>query len=354
MINQIREVIDQEFGVADDAGLIIAGSDASCVGQPIPFADKVLSCKNQDVTIGGCSFHKIYDRNRLDSIIFIKSDEDCSKYLSLIAINIINLKAYYDEKFEKLNFIKSILFDNALPGDLSLRLKELHIPYDARRVVFVIKTEKNVDSHVHDVIQSLFPNKSKDFIIILNNETTVLLKELKDEGDPSGIEKTASDIVNTLNSELIIKAYIGVGSPVDNIADIRRSFREANTALEVGGVFNNDKSVFRYDNLGIGRLIYQLPDDLCKMFLHEIFREGAFESLDGETIHTIQEFFENNLNVSETSRQLYVHRNTLVYRLDKIQKVTGLDIRKFDDAIIFEAAMLVKKYIDKKNADRNL
>lgn len=348
MINQVREVIDDEFGVADETGLIIACSDSSCIGKTIPGIDSVLACKDQNLALDGYSYHKIFDRNKLDSIVYIKSEEDCLKYLSLIAINVINLKAYYDEKFEKINFIRSILFDNALPGDLSLRIKELHIPYNGYRVVLVVKTDKTDDSYVHDVIQELFPNKTKDFIIILDNNTTVLLKELKSENDYAEIEKTAAEIINTLNSELMIKANIGIGSIVHNIADIRRSFDEAKTALQVGAIFSNDRSVFNYNNLGIGRLIYQLPDELCRLFLHEVFSQGAFESLDAETIHTIQKFFENNLNVSETSRQLYVHRNTLVYRLDKIQKITGLDIRKFDDAIIFKVAMLVKKYVDKQ------
>ncbi|MDP4092838.1 MAG: helix-turn-helix domain-containing protein [Bacillota bacterium] len=350
MINQVREIIDQEFGLTDDTGMIIVCSNESRIGQVIPEIREVLPAKESKVVIDGITFNKIFDKTRLEFVAFIYSDlPEASKYISLISINAVNLKAYYDEKFDKVNFLKSILFENTLPGDTSLRIKELHINYNAYRTVFVIRTQKNRDTHAHEVIQGLFPNKLKDFIIILDNENTVLIKELKSEDDCREIEKTAKAIVDTLNSELMIKVLIGVGSVVGNITEIGRSFKEAQTALQVGGIFESDKAVFNYNRLGIGRLIYQLPQNLCKLFLDEVFKPDSFDSLDSETIHTIQKFFENNLNVSETSRQLYVHRNTLVYRLDKIQKITGLDIRKFDDAIIFKVAMLVKKYIDKDN-----
>ena len=145
----------------------------------------------------------------------------------------------------------------------------------------------------------------------------------------------------------MVKASIGIGTIVDSTIDLERSYKEAKMALLVGGIFENDRPIVNYNNLGIGRLIYQIPVEFCKLFLNEVFRTGSFEMLDTETMLTIQKFFENNLNVSETSRQLYVHRNTLVYRLDKIEKITGLDLRRFDDAIIFKVAMLVKRYLDK-------
>jgi len=191
----------------------------------------------------------------------------------------------------------------------------------------------------------LFPSKNKDFVIVLDDENTVLIKELKPDFEQKEISKIAKIIIDTLSSELV-KAKVGVGTVVDNIKDIGKSYKEAEMALLIGGIFDDDKQVNDYNKLGIGRLIYQLPTTSCTLFLNEVFKEGSFESLDQETMFTIQKFFENNLNVSETSRQLYIHRNTLVYRLDKIQKITGLDLRMFDDAIIFKVAMLVKKYLD--------
>jgi carbohydrate diacid regulator len=214
-------------------------------------------------------------------------------------------------------------------------------------VAFLVKTEKTRDIYAHDIVQGLFPNKAKDFIIILDDDNIVLIKELKSMEDTKEIEKTAKIIIDSLGAELMVKAFIGIGTVVDNIKDLARSFKEAQMALLIGRIFESDKAIINYNRLGIGRLIYQIPTTLCELFLNEVFKNNTFESLDAETMLTIQKFFENHLNVSETSRQLYVHRNTLVYRLDKIKKLTGLDLTSFDDAVIFKVAILVKKYLDK-------
>ena len=348
LVQQIKEIIHCEFGIADEGGVILACSDEKKVGKVIPAAPEIVESKERFVVIDGITYHKIYIKNKLEFIAYIASAEDNStKYLSLISINVTNVKAYYEEKFDKSNFIKNIITDNVLPGDVPFRARELHLAYNAYRVVFLVKTEKSKDMHSHEIVQSLFPNKARDFVIALDSENTVLVKELKSNDDHKDIDKTARIIIDTLSAESMVKVSIGIGTVVDNLRDIGRSFKEAQTALLVGGIFESDKSIINYNNLGIGRLIYQLPTTLCKLFLREVFSEKAYESLDSETLLTIQKFFENNLNISETSRQLYVHRNTLVYRLDKIQKITGLDLRKFDDAITFKVALLVKKYLDK-------
>lgn len=348
LICQIKEIIDMEFGILDNTGLIIACSDEKRVGQIELVTPKLIESKQQVFVQEGVSFQKVYIKNKLEFITFIKSDsEESLKYLSLISINLANIKVYYDEKFDKNNLIKSIILDNILPGDIPLRAKELHLAYNAYRVAFLIKTDRTKEMHCHEIIQSLFPNKTKDFVIVLDDESTVLIKELKNNSDYKEIDKTSKIIIDTLNTESMVKAVIGIGTIIDNIRDIGRSYKEAQTALLVGSIFDAEKSIINYNNLGLGRLIYQLPPTLCKLFLKEVFNEGTLEALDAETLLTIQKFFENNLNVSETSRQLYVHRNTLVYRLDKIQKITGLDLRKFDDAIIFKVATLVRKYLDK-------
>ncbi|HHV28490.1 MAG TPA: PucR family transcriptional regulator [Clostridium sp.] len=347
LVNQIKDVIDSEFGIMDDTGLILACSNEKKVGQSNPLASEVMRSKDQFVIIEGQTFQKVYIKNKLEFITFISSDcTNGNKFLALISINAINMKSYFDEKYDKISFIKGIILDNILPGDITLRAKELHLPNNVNRVVFLIETEKTKDIYAHEIVEGLFPVKNKDFVIVLDDETVVLIKELKAEYDYKEVNKISRVIIDTLSTEGMIKARIGIGTVVDNIKDIGRSFKEAQMALLIGGIFDSEKSVIDYNKLGIGRLIYQLPPTLCNLFLKEVFKEGSFEALDSETMYTITKFFENNLNVSETSRQLYVHRNTLVYRLDKIQKITGLDLRLFDDAIIFKVAMLVKKYLD--------
>ncbi len=346
LVNQVKDIVNEEFGIMDDTGLILACSNEKVIGQNNALALEVMRSKDQFVVIDGQSFLKVYIKSKLEFITFINSqDKENYKYLSLISVNAINMKTYYEEKYDKLNFIKGIIMDNILPGDITLRAKELHLANNVKRVVFLINTEKAKDIYTHEIIEGLFPGKNKDFVIILDDESTVLVKEIKQEFDYKEITKTSRIIIDTLSSELV-KAKVGVGTVVDNIKDIGRSYKEAEMALLIGGIFDDDQPVNDYNRLGIGRLIYQLPTTSCTLFLNEVFKDGSFESLDSETMSTIQKFFENNLNVSETSRQLYIHRNTLVYRLDKIQKITGLDLRMFDDAIIFKVAMLVKKYLD--------
>lgn len=332
----------------DETGLVLACSDEGKTGFTDPHVQEVLKVKAQSVVRDGISYYKMYTRNNLDFIIYLNSDgSESLKYLSLISVNLSNLKLYHDKKFDKGNLIKDIINGAVQPGDIALRARELHVAYNAFRAVFLIKTERTRDMHSYEVVQSLFPNGAKDFIIVMDDESIALVKELKSGEDFKEIEKTAKVILDTLSMELLIKAVIGIGTTVDTLKDIECCYREAQTALAVGSIFDSDRPVTYYNSLGIGRLIYQLPMDLCRVFLKEVFKEEPFESLDAETLMTIQKFFENNLNVSETSRQLYVHRNTLVYRLNKIQKMTGLDLTKFDDAIIFKVSMLVKKYLNK-------
>jgi len=347
LINQIKDTIESEIGIMDENGLILLCSNEEKVGQVNPLIDEIMKTDDTFSVIGGQSFQKIYIKNKLEYIVFINSDDsNNSKYLRLISINIVNIKAYYDEKYDKINFIKSVILDNILPGDITLRAKELHITSNVYRVAFLIKTEPTKDIYAHEIIEGLFPRKAKDFVVILDDETTVLIKELNSNYDYKEVNKNAKIILDNLSTEGMIKSKIGIGTVVDNIKDIGRSFKEAQTAILIGEIFESEKNIIDYNKLGIGRLIYQLPPTLCRLFLNEVFKDGAFEALDTETMNTIVKFFENNLNVSETSRQLFVHRNTLVYRLDKIQKITGLDLRLFDDAIIFKVAILVKKYLD--------
>ena len=265
--------------------------------------------------------------------------------ISLLAVSLASIKQFYDEKYDRSNFVKNIILDNILPGDIYLKARELHFNNDVSRVCMLIKITNKTDVAAYDVIQNLFPDKSKDFVININETDIALVKEIKPGIESKDLEKLAGSIVDTLSSEFYTHCVVGIGTAIEGIKDLARSFKEAQVALEVGKVFDTERSIVRYDNLGIARLVYQLPTTLCEMFLKEVFKKGSIESLDHETLFTIQRFFENNLNVSETSRKLFVHRNTLVYRLEKIKKITGLDLREFEDAIVFKVALMVKKYL---------
>ena len=296
--------------------------------------------------VGGYTYKSFGSRPRPEYAVFVSgSDSEAMKYVNLLSISLSSIKQYYDEKYDRSNFIKNVILDNILPGDIYLKARELHFNSDVSRVCMLIKISNKSDISAYDVIQNLFPDKNKDFIININETDIALIKEIRTGIEPKDLDKLASSIVDTLSSEFYTHCVVGIGTIVVGIKDLARSFKEAQVALEVGKVFDTEKSIVSYDNLGIARLIYQLPTTLCEMFLKEVFKRGSIESLDHETLFTIQRFFENNLNVSETSRKLFVHRNTLVYRLEKIKKITGLDLREFEDAIVFKVALMVKKYL---------
>jgi len=346
IVHQMREAIDRTIGVIDQSMSIIACSDLGRVGEMSDAVNMDSFANHEPFVKDGYTYCAFGSRPRSEYVLFVEGeDEQAKKFVALLIVALTNIKQYYDEKYDRSNFIKNVILDNILPGDIYLKARELRFNNDVHRVVLLIRIAAKNDISVFDVLQNLFPDKSKDFVININETDIALVKEIRENIELKDLEKLARSIVDTLSSEFYTKVTVGIGTTVDSIKDLARSFKEAQVALEVGKVFDTEKAIVSYENLGIARLIYQLPTTLCEMFLREVFRKGSITSLDQETLFTIQKFFENNLNVSETSRKLFVHRNTLVYRLEKIKRLTGLDLREFDDAIIFKVALMVKKYL---------
>ena len=346
IIHQMRDAVDRVIGVIDDNGVIIACSELVKIGEMRQGVRDELAYTSDAVTSGGYTYKPIGTGSKWEYIVFIEGeDKYAEKIATILAVSLANIKNLYDEKYDKNSFIKNIILDNILPSDIYIKSKELRFNAEESRVVFLIKFHSKSDVLSFDMVQNIFPDKNKDYVIATGEQDIVLVKEVKPGTDIKEIEKIAKSIADTLNSEFYVKVSIGIGTVVDNIKDLARSYKEAQVAFEVGKVFDTEKNIISYENLGIGRLIYQLPTTLCEMFLQEVFKNGSLDSLDRETLMTIQCFFENNLNVSETSRKLFVHRNTLVYRLEKIRKLTGLDLREFDHAITFKVALMVKRYL---------
>lgn len=346
IVHQMRDAVDRAIGVIDESLTVIACSELDRIGQPMEDLTATHFSENEAFVFGDFTYKAFGLKPSAEYLLFVEgTDDQAKKYADLLAISLSGIKQYYDEKYDGGNFIKNVLLDNILPGDIYLKSRELHFNNDVERVVFVVRVTGATDVSVFDVLQNLFPDKGRDFVISINETDIALVKELHTETEPKDLENLAQSVVDTLGSEFYTHAVVGIGTVIEGMKDLARSFKEAQTALEVGKVFDTDTNIISYDNLGIARLIYQLPTTLCDMFLREVFKKGSIDSLDQETLFTIQRFFENNLNVSETSRKLFVHRNTLVYRLEKIKRLTGLDLREFDDAIIFKVALMVKKYL---------
>ena len=296
--------------------------------------------------LAGYQFFKVFDEHQLEFVILAKGDSDDVYMVGKIAsFQTQNLLVAYKERFDKDNFIKNLLLDNLLLVDIYNRSKKLHIETDVKRIALIVETNLDKESNSLEIVRAVIGSKSKDFVTAVDEKCVVIVKEVGDTETYEDLCKYARSIKEMLAGEGMPEARIALGTVVNEIKDVSRSYKEAKMTLDVGKIFYSERSVVAYSNLGIGRLIYQLPIPLCKMFIREIFDGKSPDDFDEETLTTINKFFENSLNVSETSRQLYIHRNTLVYRLDKLQKSTGLDLRVFEDAITFKIALMVVKYM---------
>lgn len=305
-----------------------------------------VSSPAESQVVGGYQFFKIFDDQQLGYILLAKGDsDDVFMVGNMAAFQLQNLLVAYKEKFDKDNFIKSLILDNLLLVDIYSRAKKLRIDTEARRVVFIAEIPKGYENQAMDALKSLFTDKNRDFITSVDENSIILIKELSDQETYENLERTAKEMLSVIKNGQRIQIHIAYGTIVRELKEVSRSYKEAKMALDVGKIFFAEREVIAYSFLGIGRLIYQLPLPLCKMFIKEIFDGKSPDEFDEETLTTINKFFENSLNVSETSRQLFIHRNTLVYRLDKLQKTTGLDLRVFEDAITFKIALMVVKYM---------
>lgn len=344
-IDGLKAITRVELCVMDIDGKAVAmtADEMEKCGKP---AAEFAQSPADSQEIQGYQFFKIFDEQQLEYILIAGGvGEDVYMVGKMSAFQIQNLLVAYKERFDKDNFIKNLLLDNLLLVDIYSRAKKLHIQTDDKRVALIIETDNTKESNVLEVMRTYFSNNNKDFITAVDENNVIVVKDLS-EGDGSReIEKAAAGIAAFLEKERMKNVRIAYGTIVSEIKEVSRSYKEAKMALDVGKIFFGERNVIAYSELGIGRLIYQLPIPLCKMFIKEIFDGKSPDDFDEETLTTINKFFENSLNVSETSRQLFIHRNTLVYRLDKLQKSTGLDLRVFEDAITFKIALMVVKYM---------
>lgn len=344
-IEGLKGITRIDFCVMDTDGKSLASTfseQENYVEEVISFVESPADSQ----VVQGYQFFKIFDEHQLEYILLANGGSDDVYMVGKIAaFQIQNLLVAYKERFDKDNFIKNLLLDNLLLVDIYNRAKKLHIDTDVRRIVFIIETKNEKDTNALETVRNIFSTKTKDFITAVDEKNIILVKEVKQTESYDDMNKIAKVVVDMLNTEVMSSVHVSYGTIVNEIKEVSRSYKEAKMALDVGKIFYENQNIIAYSNLGIGRLIYQLPLPLCKMFIREIFDGKSPDEFDEETLTTIDKFFENSLNVSETSRQLYIHRNTLVYRLDKLQKSTGLDLRVFEDAITFKIALMVVKYM---------
>ena len=292
-----------------------------------------------------CCLYKITEKNEQLLLIVWGSEDSVSTIGELAVCQIESILESYAEKNDKNAFMQKLLLGDYTDVEAFNRARKLHISSSARRAVFLVETRQSKDEHALATIKNIFSARTHDFITSIDNRGIIIVRELTSAETYDDLENIAHMLVDMLGTEAMTQAWVAYSNTANDLKDLSNAYKEARTALEIGKIFYAERNVFGYRTLGIGRLLYQLPVSICEMFIQEIFGDESLDSIDGETLAIIRTFFENNLNLSETSRQLYVHRNTLVYRFEKIQKRFGLDLRTFEDAMTFKLAMLVSRYL---------
>ena len=346
-LEEIKEISKIDLALYSDKGKLVAATfetESDMEDAVVSFASSMA----ESLMLSGCHFFKVIVDGEVEYILLTKSSAEDAYMVGRLAVcQIRNLASAYMEQFDRNNFMQNILLGNMLVVDMYNKAQKLHIE-QAERVVYVIEIQGKKDSAALELVKNLFVTKTQDFVTEVDEQSIILIKNTRDLRSDEKLQELASMIVDNMHAEAMVKVRVGYGNRVNNLQDIAKSYQEAKMALEVGRIFYAEREIIAYNLLGIGRLIYQLPMSLCEMFIHEVFGDEIPDVFNEENNVTIQKFFENNLNISETARQLYVHRNTLVYRLERLERVIGLDIRKFDDAMTFKIAMMVIAHMNQQ------
>ncbi|MCL2373117.1 MAG: helix-turn-helix domain-containing protein [Defluviitaleaceae bacterium] len=345
-IDGLKGLLRKDIVVLDREGKLAATTDVEGALPPANFVASVMQSPAENQLIQGHQYFKVTDSGIPEYVLVVAGDDEESFRMGkLAAFHVQSLMAAYKERYDRDNFIKNLLLDNLLLVDIHNRAKKLRIENDLRRVVFLVETQLDADMNAIEVLRGIFPDRQKDFVTAVDESSIILVKELDEREGTEEIEQIANVIVDTLTTEAMNHAYVAIGTVVNDLQSVSSSYKEARLAQEVGKIFEEEKHIVNYERLGIGRLIYQLPLPLCRIFINEMLQGFSIDDIDEELFATVTKFFENDLNVSEASRELFIHRNTLVYRLDKLQKMTRLDLRKFTDAITFKITLMVNRYM---------
>lgn len=349
-IDDIKGITRTDICVLDMEGTVIAAT-LEWTEEYQEQAELFAQSPADSQQVQGSHYLKVYDRAEPVYLLILQGGEDAYMVGRLAVSQLQRLIEAYKERYDKNSFIKGVLMNTLPQPEIYVRAKQLHIALHARRAVFIIETEHNKDSMALETVKSLINDKNRDFVVPVDEKHILVVRELTRSETLETLAGVADMFVDMLNTEAMIKTHVSYGTVVYELQELSRSYREAMTAQEVGSIFYSDRTSIAYSSLGIGRLIYQLPLNLCEMFLNEVLEGHAAEEIDEETLAAIHKFFETNLNISEAARQLYVHRNTLTYRLDKIEKMTGLDIKTFEDAMTFKMAWMVADYMKYKKRE---
>ena len=344
-LEELTVITKVEFCLQDTAGTLIAKTPGAVVPDAEGVSVFAASAVDSQI-IGDHYYMKIQEEEEVFYILTAIGSGENTLMVARIAVSEIrNLMSAYREKYDRSNFFQNLLLDNLLPVDVRTRARKLHITQTQPRAVILLDIAKDTDSLAEELLGGLFTAHNGDYLAVVDESSVIVIKSVRSEEDYETLEHSATVAVDMLSAEAMLNVRAAYGTIVSDLQNLSKSYKEARMAMDVGRIFYAGKRVNSYNELGIGRLIYQLPSNLCNIFIHEIFGDNVPDHLDNETLTTINAFLENSLNVSETSRKLFIHRNTLVYRIEKLARNTGLDIRNFDDAMTFKIALMVLSYL---------
>lgn len=353
-IDELKELTKVDFCVIDVQGVMMA-STFQKNSLDITHMKSFFDSPADSQIIGGNYLFKVKEDGEVTYILISRGGQSDGYIFGKIAVNELqHLLVAYREQYDHTNFMQNLILDNLLLVDIYNRAKKLGIPAQARRIVFLVEVPEDKSREAQEIIHSAFVEKMDDYVTAVDEKNVILVHTLEADEEYADMEQIARLLLDVMTTEVLVSSRVSYGTVVKELREISKSYKEAKMGLDVGSIFYEQRDIIAYDSLGIGRLIYQLPVNLCRMFIQEIFGDDIPEELDEETLMTVNKFYDNNLNVSETARQLYVHRNTLVYRIEKLKAATGLDIRTFDDALTLKIALMVvnyTKYLDEEMPD---
>lgn len=344
-IDELHSITKVDMTVFDSNGVFLCNAGRECTVDPQVIDNFAQSFADSQAVSSSCLF-KVYDDSDLTYILVTTGNPDEAYTMGRVGVSQLKLLlGAYKEKYDKTTFFQNLLMDNLLLVDVYNRAKKLHIENSESRVVYVVETIGDKDNMVGELLKGMFTSKTGDYVTAIDEKNIILIKSLRDGYSDEDVANIANEIVDTVSAEAMMNVRVGYGTVSNELKDISKSYKEAMMSIDVGKIFYVERKVNAYQSLGIGRLIYQLPANLCQLFIEEIFKDNDPATFDEEIVSTVYKFFENSLNISETSRQMFIHRNTLVYRVEKLKALTGLDVRVFDDALTFMIAMMVYNYL---------
>lgn len=340
-LEDLKRITRSDFYVCDSEGIQICSTfDKLTIKDSSITSFIQSSAEGQEVN--GHHFFKLTGAGEEQYVLIVNAHGGDGYMLGRIAASeVMHFLGMGSDKMDKEEYYQELLSSQMVSSEILSRASKLKIAPGVSRAVYCIETDEEMAGIAREILGNIFSDNN-DYVTTLDEGIVILVKEAESDEE---LSEYAKQIISMLNTELMISARVTYGKRKETLRDLTESYKEAKMALEVAKIFFGEREIASYSSLGIGRIIHELPRSLCESFLEEIFGSDGKRTLQGKEIDIINSFFDNSLSIADTSRELDIPRSTLIYRIEKIQKKTGLDIRVFDQAMTLKIALMVDKYM---------